>query len=155
MYCSSSLKSVSRSKAYIFYSGLPIHVCFCVESNESHDSEEMLERKGKSAPAGSRTQENLSPNAGFQQPKPTNQAGTICQFFLSFQLFFQVVTFIRLNTVTTDSFILRNCAKRSTSQHHWCSEVYFSHACKPACPFMAFSLHAWMSIDVVHWTVII
>ena len=49
----------------------------CVKSIESHDLEEMLERKGKLAPAGSRTQDNLCPNAGFQQPKPTNQAGTI------------------------------------------------------------------------------
>ena len=48
-----------------------------VKSNESHDSEEILERNGKLAPAGSRTQDNLCPNMGFQQPKPTNQAGTI------------------------------------------------------------------------------
>ena len=47
------------------------------KSNESHNLEEMLERKEKLAPAGSRTQDNLRPKAGFQQPKPTNQAGTI------------------------------------------------------------------------------
>ena len=51
-----------------------------VESNESHDSEEMLKRKEKLAPAGSQTQDNLRPNVGFQQPKPTNQAGTVRSF---------------------------------------------------------------------------
>ena len=40
----------------------------------------MLGRKGKLAPAGSQTHDNLRPNAGFQQPKPTNQAGTIRPF---------------------------------------------------------------------------
>ena len=40
-------------------------IIYCVESNVSHDSEKMLERKGKLAPAGSQTQDNLRPNAGF------------------------------------------------------------------------------------------
>ena len=51
-----------------------------VESNKSHDLEEMLERKGKQAPASSQNQDNLLPIAGFQQPKPINQAGPICPF---------------------------------------------------------------------------
>ena len=36
-----------------------------------------MERKRKFAPVDSQTQDNLRPNAGFQQPKPTNQAETI------------------------------------------------------------------------------
>ena len=95
---------------------------------------------------------------GFQQPKPTNQAGTIRPFPLSFQHFFRVVTFIRLNTVTTDSFILctvkfnfhaspphiswnhsstplEDLSKYNTTHTHTCTGV-----CRPPCSITVHTL---------------
>ena len=62
-------------------SSMQYQICnsnLCVESNESDDLEEMLERKGKLATAGSRTQDNLRPNtSSYIKLKQEHSTGLI------------------------------------------------------------------------------